>query len=101
MIKNIEPLSMAEAVEYLKDTEGKEADVRSFIKKFTKLKSEKAKEMREKIRALDFMKVREEHISSLIDTLPENSEELNKIFKETNLDEDETNKILNIIKEHK
>jgi len=101
MIKNIEPLSMAEATEYLKDSEGSETEVRGFIKKFTKLKPEKAKEIRKRVRELDFMKVREEHISSIIDTLPENTEELNKIFKEASLDEDEANKILTILKENK
>ncbi len=101
MIKNLEPLSMAEAAEYLKDPEGREAEIRGFIKKFTKMKPEKAKEIRKKITALDLMKVREEHISSIIDTLPENMEELNKIFREASLDEDEANKILTIIKENK
>ena len=94
MIKNIEPLSMAEATDYLKDPEGKEAEIRGFIKKFTKMKPEKAKEIRKKINALDLMKVREEHISSIIDMVPEKIEDLNKIFKETSLDEDEANKIM-------
>jgi DNA-directed RNA polymerase subunit F len=101
MIKSMNSISMAEALEYLKDAEGKESDVKGFIKKFTKLSPEKAKQIREKIESLDLMKVREEHISEIINLLPENSDELNKIFKESNLDEDESKKILDILKENK
>jgi DNA-directed RNA polymerase subunit F len=98
MIKSMISLSMAEALEYLKESEGKEAEVKGFIKKFTKLSPEKAKEIRKNIEALDLMKVREEHISEIINLIPETTEELNKIFKESGLDEDESKKIMDAIK---
>jgi DNA-directed RNA polymerase subunit F len=98
MIKSMTSLSMAESFEYLKEKEGKEAEVRGFIKKFTKLSPEKAKEIRKNIESLELMKVREEHISSIINLFPETIEDLNKIFRETNLEEEEAKKILEIIK---
>ncbi len=99
MILDRKPLSISEANEYVdKDSE---SDVVGFVKKFIKIKPEKAKEIREKIKALDLMKVQAEHISKIIDLLPKNTEDLNKIFGDTGLDEDETKKILETIKEYK
>lgn len=98
MILDKKSLSMAEANEYVDKETG--SDVVGFIKKFAKIKSNKAKEMREKIKGLDLIKIKEEHISKLIDLLPENSEDLNKIFSDVGLDEDETKKILDIVKEY-
>ena len=97
MIKTNELLSMAEAIEYLdKDN----TDVKGFIKKFTKLKPKEAKELRKKLGDLDMMKLRAEQIVKIIDLLPENQEDLNKIV-DVSLDEDETKKILETVKEFK
>ena len=98
MIKTNEALSMAEAMEYV----GKEdsSEVKGFIKKFTKMKPKEAKELRKKLEDLDMMKLRTEQIVKVIDLLPENQEDLNKIV-DVSLDEDETKKILETIKEYK
>jgi len=98
MIKNIQSLSMAEASEYIKKKKDAEVDVGAFIKNFIKLKPKEAKELRKELEELNLMKVNRDHISKLIDLLPENKRDLNKIFPGTNLEEDETNKILEIIK---
>ena len=100
MIKNNQPLSMGEAKEYVKKSEG-ETDVLGFLNKFTKLNPKEAKEMRKKLEALELMKLKKENIVKIIDLMPENQENLNKIFIETNLDEDETKKILETVKEFK
>ena len=97
MIKNTTPLSMSEASEYLE----KGDDTLVFIKKFTNMKPEKAKELRKKIKDLENIKINERHISKIIDVLPEKPEEVNKIFTEVELDEDETRKILEIVKEYR
>ncbi len=97
MIKNSEPLSMAESSEYLE----KGDDALVFIKKFTKMKPGKAKELRKKLQDLKNIKINDKHISKVIDVLPEKSEEINKIFMDVALDEDETKKILEIVKEYK
>ena len=101
MIKNNEILSMSEVVGYLKKTETSGADMIKFIKKFAKISPKDAKELKDKIKGLDLMKVRAEHIVKIIDLMPENQEDLNKIFVGISLDEDETKKILETIKEFK
>ena len=100
MIKNNEPLSMAEAKEYVDKAEESNAEIKAFIKKFTKLKPKEAKELRKKLKDLDLMKLRTEQIVKITDLLPENQEDLNKIV-DISLDEDETKKILETIKEYK
>lgn len=97
MIKETKPLSMAEAAEFVKKKDS-EIDMGTFIKKFVKLNPKKTKELRASIEGLDLMKVSDKHISKLIDILPENKEEINKIFTDIGLDEDETNKLLEEIK---
>ena len=98
MIKTNELLSMAEAIEYVDKSDS--TDIKGFIKKFTKLKPKEAKELRKKLEDLDMMKLRAEQIVKIIDLLPENSDDLNKIV-DVSLDEDETKKILETIKEYK
>ena len=101
MIQEKQAISMTETHKYIdKETDtGKETY--GFIKKFVKMKPEKAEEMRKKLEELDLIKLKQEDIAKIIDLLPENSEELNKICNETGLNEDETNKILDIVKEFK
>ena len=100
MIKNREPMSMAESLDYIHDSkEDSEADMKKFIKKFVDLKPEKAKEIREKIDALALVKLRPESVVKIIDVMPDNKEDLNKIFVDVNLDEDETKKILDTLGE--
>jgi len=104
MIKNAEPISAVEALEYVgkdKESDASETDVKGFIKKFTKLTPKEGKEIRKKIQELDLMKIKSEHISKLIDLMPENTGDLNKIFNDVGLDEDETKKILETIKQFK
>lgn len=97
MIKNRTPISMAESLEYLKEKHL--AETKAFIKKFTKLDETKGKKLREKLVALDFIKLNDKSISKLIDVLPEKKEELNKTLADSNLDEDEITKVLQTIKE--
>ncbi len=98
MIKNNEPLSMVEALEYVKKDEENNKEIIGFIKKFNKIKFKEAKELRQEIESLNFLKISPEHIVKIIDILPETQEEMNKIFSDISLDEDETKKILETIK---
>jgi DNA-directed RNA polymerase subunit F len=98
MIKNSEPVSMAECSEYVQKSE--ETDMPKFIKNFTKIKPEKAKEFRKELEDIDSMKINAKHISKVIDLLPENAEAINKIFSDVNLEEDETKKITATIKKY-
>jgi DNA-directed RNA polymerase subunit F len=101
MIKNTEPLSMAEVVEYIKRSEESETEIVGFIKKFNKLKAKEVKELRKEIEALEMMKIKPEYVIKIIDILPETVDELNKIFVDVSLEEDETKKILETIKKFK
>jgi len=101
MIKNNEPLSMAEAIEYAKKDSESGKEIIGFIKKFTKLKPVEAKELKKKLKELDLIKLNDKHIVKLVDFLPEGGEEVNKIVVDANLNEDETKKVLETIKEFK
>lgn len=100
MIRKSEPLSMPECLEYLDKKEEKEKELIGFIKKFTKLNTKDAKEMKKKIEDLDLMQIRDEHVIKIIDSTPANSVDLSKILVGVSLDEDETKKILEIVKEY-
>lgn len=96
MIIKSTPLSASESKEYL----GKEQELlKSFITKFTKLNVKQAKDLRKKLEALNLIKMNAQHISKIIDIMPSNSEEINKIFIDISLDENEENKILDIVKQ--
>lgn len=101
MIKNQKPLSMVEVLKYIKKDKESGAELAGFIKKFTKIDAKKAQELKEKLLGLDLMKMKEDHITKITDLMPENSEDLNKIFVGISLDEDEKGKILETIKEFK
>ena len=96
MIIETKPLSMPEASEFIKDKE-----LKSFVKKFTSLSPEKAKELRENLEKLELIKINERHVTKIIDLMPKDKESLNKIFVDVNLDENEQNTILQTIKEFK
>jgi len=101
MIKNREPLSMAESLKYIEEQEdiNNETDIKKFIKKFVKLKPEEANKIRENLLSLGLLKLKNEYIVKIIDIMPENQENLNKIFTDVNLNEDEAKKILEILQE--
>jgi len=101
MIKNTTPLSMSEAVEYVKKDKEENAELMGFINKFVKIDAKKAKELRKKLEELGLMKLKEEHIVKIIDLMPEDGEDLNKIFIGVGLDENETKQILETVKEFK
>ena len=101
MLKNNEPLSMNEVLEYVEKDKGSDADIVKFIKKFAKLTNKDAKKLKENLASLSSMKIKPEHTAKIIDIMPENQEDLNKIFTEITLDEDESKKILDAIKQFK
>jgi len=100
MINKMEPITMIEVKEIV-GSSGKNKELVSFIKKFINLKVKRAKEFSTKIKELELMKIRPEHIVKIIDLVPEKEEELNKIFSDVSLNEDETKRILETIKEFK
>ena len=96
MIKEMRPLSMAEASVYLEDEE-----VKTFFKKFAKAKPEEAGKIWKEVESLGSVKIRPEHIAKIIDIIPEDNQDVAKIFNDLSLDENETTKILEIVKKYK
>jgi len=103
MILDRTPLNLNEVQDLLKDIDAGERkeEMEMYMKKFLKTKPAQAKKIREELEVLDMIKVKREHIVKIIDLLPQDATDLNKIFIDVSLTEDETNKILEIIKSSK
>ena len=98
MIKNQTPLSMPEVEVLLKETKTENKELELFIKKFVKINAKDAEKLKEELRGMRSIRIKEEHIAKIVDFLPEDSTDLNKIFIDVSLDEDEKNKILEFVK---
>lgn len=102
MIRNTQSLDMSEVKKVLgglADTDKKE-QLESFIKKFSKISPGKAEELKKELNELGLIKLKQEHIIKIIDLLPEDAPDLNKIFVDLTLDEEEANKILEVVKKY-
>ena len=98
-ILSSKPLAMAEVADLVKKVEGFENKQTSlYLKAFSKVKIADAKEMIEKLRALKNVKIKESHIVKVIDFMPQDAEDVNKIFSDVSLSEEEINSILQITK---
>lgn len=98
-IKEETPITMAEVVALAGDSE-KGMAIKKFIQNFNKMPVEKAKKMKEELRALDLIKLKEGHIVKIIDFMPVDASELNKVVIDVSLDQDEVNKILDVISKY-
>lgn len=103
MIKERKALTMYEAEEILEDLKetDKARETKTFIKKFSNLKNDKAAKLKKTLESLEMIKLKESDIIKIVELLPETAVELNKIVTEASLDEDETSKILGAIKNDK
>jgi len=100
MILDRTPLNLNEVREILKnlDDSDKKEEMEGYLKKFSKTKPEKAKKIKEDLEKLDLLKMKREHLVKVVDLIPENASDLNKIFTDVSLNEEETNKILDVVK---
>lgn len=103
MIKNTNPLDMCEVKELLGSLEEseKKKQIESFIKKFSKITQAKAEQLRKELTDLGLVKLKKEDIAKIVDLLPKDAIDLNKIIIDSGLDEEEINKILEIVKKYK
>ena len=103
MIIDRTPLNLNEVENIIKDIPDspKKEEMNDFLKKFLKTKPSQAKKIKEELEKLDLLKIKREHIVKIIDTLPSDASDLNKIFSDISLNEDETNKILEVVKDSK
>lgn len=99
MIVNSQPLSLADVADLTKEMPA-DAPIKAYLKKFGKLSSDKAKALSDEVRALDNLKIKESHIVKLVDFLPKDAEDINKIFVDVSLSEEEVNKILEITRKY-
>ncbi|MCA9485495.1 MAG: hypothetical protein KC506_01475 [Nanoarchaeota archaeon] len=99
MIHNKTPVTLAEAKEIVDKLEEKQ-EVKDYLKKFTKLKPDKAKALKEELIALDNIKIREEHLVKLVDFVPKDADDLHKVLPDASLTEEEINAILEITKKY-
>ncbi len=97
MIVDEKPISLPEATKYV--DKKKNPEFHAFAKKLKVLDLNKAEDLREKLIALENMKLTDKHLAKIVEILPKDKEELNKIVTEANLDESEQEAILNVIKE--
>ncbi|MFA5173850.1 MAG: hypothetical protein WC438_01585 [Candidatus Pacearchaeota archaeon] len=99
MILDRKPIDLNEVQEILKEIpeSEKKLEMEAYLKKFLKTKSGKAKEIKEDLEKLDLLKLKREHIVKIVDLLPSDASDLNKIFVDISLNEDEINKILEIV----
>lgn len=98
MIIKQEPLSMAEVKRIVKD---ENEELEKFVKSFVKMKPEEAENMEKELQALGILKIKQEHIVKIVDLLPEDASDVNKIGMDVGLDEEEIGKILGVIKKYK
>lgn len=101
MIKSIQPLSMPEVKGILAKSESEKIkEIIIFLKKFTKLEEKEAKKLREEINNLGILKIKNHHIAKIIDIIPVDSEDVNKIFTDVSLDQNEITQILEVVKKY-
>jgi DNA-directed RNA polymerase subunit F len=103
MIIDRTPLNFNEVEEILKDIpeNKKKEEISLFLKKFIKTKTEQSKKIKTELEKLDMLKLKREYIVKIVDLFPKDASDLNKIFADVSLTEDETNKILEIVKNAK
>lgn len=98
MISNSKALSLAEVKEILGNTEN--PIMHNYLKEFCQIAPAEAKKLAEEIRGLNNPKVGEQHIVKILDFLPKDSEEINKIFVDVSLSEEEANTLTEIVKKY-
>ena len=108
MIEDNRILTLAEVKEELSKRKSEDKNERiestlTYAKKFSKIKYEDVKDIKKELQGLDLMKLKERFIIKIIDILPEDSEDLKKIFvgEDVSLDQNEIEKILGITKKYK
>lgn len=99
MILNQKIVTIAEAKSYVKNLEEKQA-LHDYFKKFSTLSLEQANKLVSEVKALNNIKLREEHFVKIADMLPSDSEELAKIANDVSLTEEEAQAILGLVKNY-
>ena len=97
VIKDSRALTLAELSEIVGERE-KAKKIKEFIKKLHIKHLKKSEKIKGDIEALNLLKLKNEHIVKIADFMPEDSADLSKILQGVSLDQDEVNKILEVLK---
>ncbi len=100
------PLTMAELKEELSDLKKKQDlsfrgnKTLEYLNIFSKVSKKSVDEMKEKLKALDLVRLKDRHITKIVDIMPENIESLKTLLANENitLKEEELNNILACLK---
>jgi len=95
MIHAKQPVTLVEVKEIVDKLEEK-TEMKDYLKRFVKLKKDKADKLKEELVGLNNIKMNEEHVVKVVDFVPKDAESINKIFSDVSLTEEETNAILEI-----
>jgi DNA-directed RNA polymerase subunit F len=98
-IQSKQPLTLIE-VKSIVDKLDEKDELQKYLKKFTKIKKDKAADLKKDLEGLNNLKIKEENIIKLIDHMPKDAEDVNKVFTEVSLSEEETNAILDIVRKY-
>lgn len=103
MILDRTPINMNEVEEIVNniDDSDKKEKIQLYLKKFLETDYKCAKNIKDKIESLDSIKIKREHVVKIVDLHPADAGDLNKIFTDVSLSEEEINKILEIVKNSK
>jgi DNA-directed RNA polymerase subunit F len=99
MIKDQTPLTYGEVVSLIGDGE-KAKKIKDFVKEFYSLKPQDAKSLKEELIALKIIKLKDEHIVNIVNFLPQDASDVLKILADTSLEQEEINKILDVVKKY-
>jgi len=101
MILQKEPISLAEVASIIKHDDEKNAALLAYLKNFNKLTKEKAFKLMKDIEGLNNPKIKKEILVKIIDFLPEEAVDLQKIFNDSSLTEEEINSLLSVISNYR
>ncbi len=99
MILSKKHLSLAEVNSLVPKGEEKKP-IHDYLKKFVILSKEDSEKLIAELRALNNLKLKEEHFIKIADFLPKDIEDVNKILNDVSISEKEANDILEIVKKY-
>ena len=98
-IKEEKPITLAQVQSMVGDGE-RSQEVKEFLKNFKMLTLKKAEDLKKDLEGLKMLRLKEEHIVKIVDFLPQDASELNKVLSDVSLDESEVTKIVDVVKKY-
>lgn len=96
----MQPLCLEEAKKLSEENEGKE-ELGEYFKKFVKIKKKDVEPFKKDLKSIESHKMKEEYVIKIMDIMPEDSTDVNKIFVDVSLDENEIKQILDIVAKYR